>query len=160
MINKDTVNKLVQEYISLKEHEYKSISSKLKRENNNFKSKIEYNTFNNYNDTHVILTYNYTDYIIREDKFFHTLNDELIDIIHFTRGKELNFSILKQEIKKHLRDYKITNDMIDLVLSINKENYYVRESGLTFIYSLNQFGINSLDDFKVEIGYKDLYERD
>ena len=64
MINKDTVNKLVQEYISLKEHEYKSISSKLKREYNNFKSKIEYNTFNNYNDTHVILTYNYTDYAI------------------------------------------------------------------------------------------------
>ena len=40
VINKDTVNKLVQEYISLKEHEYKSISSKLKREYNNFKSKI------------------------------------------------------------------------------------------------------------------------
>ena len=42
VINKDTVNKLVQEYISLKEHEYKSISSKLKREYNNFKSKIRW----------------------------------------------------------------------------------------------------------------------
>lgn len=158
MKNKDTVNKLVQEYISLKEHEYKSISSKLKKNYNNFKSKIEYHNFNDYKDTHIILTYNYTDHSIREDKFFHSLNDELIDITHFTRGSELNYSKLKQEIKDTLKEYRITNDMIDLVLSINKDNFYVEGSCLTFVYSLNQFGINSLDDFKVSVEYKDLYE--
>ncbi len=152
------VELLVKDYISLKEHEYKSIISKLNKAKYNFKSKIEYNTLNNYKDTHVILTYNYTNILIREDKYFHTLNGDLIDINHFTRGKDLLLDNIKESIKNHLKGMHVTHDMIDLVLSINKENYYVSEDGLIFIYSYNQFGINSADDFRIKVKYEDLYE--
>lgn len=156
--NKDIVAALVSEYITLKEHEYKSISVHLKNKPNNFKSRVEYNTFNNYKDTHITLTYSYTTIPIREDKYFHTLNDELIDILHFTRGNEPLLDKLIKEIKLNLKDYKVTNDMIELVISLNKDNFYVLEDGLLFIYSYNQFGINSLSDFRVKIKYEDLYE--
>lgn len=152
------VELLVKDYISLKEHEYKSIISKLKKAKYNYNSRIEYNTFKNYKDTHVILTYNYTNLLIREDKYFHTLNGKLIDINHFTRGKDLLLDNIKESIKNHLKGMHITHDMIDLVLSINKENYYVSEDGLIFIYSYNQFGIKSVDDFRIKVKYEDLYE--
>lgn len=158
MKNKDDVALLVQEYITLKKHEYKSITSKLNKRIDNFKIKIEYNTFNNYKDTHIILNYNYTDYNIREDKFYHTLNDNIIDIYHFTRGKEVLQDKLKEKIKKTLKEYKITNDMIDLVLKFNKDNFYVTSDALIFIYSYSQFGISSFDEFKIKCSYKDLYE--
>lgn len=152
------VEDLVKDYISLKEHEYKSIISKLKKKSYNFKSKIEENTFEKYKDTHVILTYNYTNIPIREDKYFHTLNGELIDINHFTRGKDILLDTIRESIHSHLKGKHITYDMIDLVLSLNKENYYVCEYGLIFIYSYNQFGINSIGDFYIKVNYEDLYE--
>lgn len=158
MENKDEVSILVKEYITLKEHEYKSILSKLNNKTNNFKVKIVYNTYENYKDTHIILNYNYTNYNIREDKFYHTLKGNLIDINHFTRGSTFIFDKIKLKIKEHLKEKHITDDMIELVLKLNKDNFYINSDALTFIYSYSQFGISSKDYFKIRISYKDLYE--
>lgn len=159
MKNIYAVRNLVKEYIILKEHEYNSIISRINNpKEKNFKISLEKNTYSSYKDIHIILNYNYTGYNIREDKFYHTLNDNLIDIYHFTNGCEPSFDILEDKIKEHLKSYKVTKDMISLVLKLNKDNFYVMDNSLVFIYSYNQFGINSLSEFRIKVNLKDLYE--
>lgn len=154
MKRENVVKHLVSEYLNLKNHEFKSIVDKITPVNPKFMSKIETNKYLNYEDTHIILIYNYTDYEIREDKYFHTLNDNLIDITHFTREKDNLLEYLRKEIKSTLKEYKITYDMIDLVLSLNNDNFLTTEDGLKFIYSYNQFGIKSTDYFSILVNYK------
>ncbi len=43
--------------------------------------------------------------------------------------------------------------MIDLVLNINNDNFFVLEKGLNFIYSYNQFGIKNTEQFSILVNY-------
>ncbi len=153
MKEENAVASLVEDYLNLKKHEFKSIVDKITPKNPKFISKIEKNKYLNYEDIHIILIYNYTDYEIREDKYYHTLNDTLIDITHFTREKDNLLEFLKKELKRTLKEYKINDEMIDLVLNINNDNFFVLEKGLNFIYSYNQFGIKNTEQFSILVNY-------
>ncbi|MCX4248448.1 MAG: hypothetical protein OSJ65_01645 [Bacilli bacterium] len=153
MKEENVVASLVEDYLNLKKHEFKSIVDKITPTSPRFISKIETNKYLNYEDTHIILVYNYTEYEIREDKYYHTLNDSLIDITHFTREKDNLLEFLKKELKRTLKEYKINDEMIDLVLNINNDNFFVLEKGLNFIYSYNQFGIKNTEQFSILVNY-------
>lgn len=153
MKEENAVASLVEDYLNLKKHEFKSIVDKITPKNPKFISKIEKNKYLNYEDIHIILIYNYTDYKIREDKYYHTLNDTLIDTTHFTREKDNLLEFLKKELKRTLKEYKINDEMIDLVLNINNDNFFVLEKGLNFIYSYNQFGIKNTEQFSILVNY-------
>ena len=156
MKEENAVASLVEDYLNLKKHEFKSIVDKITPKNPKFISKIEKNKYLNYEDIHIILIYNYTDYEIREDKYYHTLNDTLIDITHFTREKDNLLEFLKKELKSYYPKHcfrLFKNEMIDLVLNINNDNFFVLEKGLNFIYSYNQFGIKNTEQFSILVNY-------
>lgn len=152
----EVLNKLTKEYLKIKKHEYNSIKSKVTCINPKFKSRVEEHTTHDYHSLHVILLYNYTNYQIREDKFYHTLNDHLIDISHFTRSKDNLIEHLTKELKPILKKYKIKKDGIKLAVEINLDNFIVEDEYLEFIYSLNQFGIKKFGEVKIQIKYTDL----
>ncbi len=152
------LNSIAKNYIELKKHEYESIKNKLALTSTSFTSAIKENNYNAYRDIHIILNYNYKNYPIREDKFFHALNDTLIDITHFTKEKDDLIDILTKKLKERLKKYKIKEDLIRYELRINLENFYVNEEGLLYVYSLNQFGIKATDEFTLLIKFTDIYE--
>lgn len=150
-------NKLAKSYLELKQHEFISIINKLTSDNYSFKNINKESTFNNYKDYQITLIYSYGYNLIREDKFIHYLDNELIDINHFVKETDYLKEELKKSLLKKLKEYKIKESMIDLTLLINLDNFIVVEGGLEFIYSLNQFGINKTDEIRVITKLKDYY---
>lgn len=150
-------NKLAKSYLELKQHEFMSIINKLSSNDYSFKNINKESVFNNYKDYQITLIYSYGYNLIREDKFIHFLDNELIDINHFARETDYLKEELKNALIKKLKKYKIKKSMIDLTLLINLDNFIVIDGGLEFIYSLNQFGINSTDEIRVITKLKDYY---
>ena len=150
-------NKLAKSYLDLKRHEFISIINKLTSDNYSFKNINKESSFYNYKDYQITLLYSYGYRLIREDKFIHFLDDELIDINHFVKETDYLKEELKESLLKKLKKYKIKESMIDLTLLINLDNFIVIDGALEFIYSLNQFGINSTDEVRVITKLKDYY---
>ncbi|MCH5166352.1 MAG: hypothetical protein J1F35_00530 [Erysipelotrichales bacterium] len=147
----ETVNKLINSYLELKKHEFTSIINKLSYNEYSFKNIYEEHNYLNYKDLHIILYYNYGYRLIREDKFFHTLDDKLIDINHFTNDITSLKTSLKESLNMSLKEYKINESMIDYSINFSLDNFLVFDDGLEFIFSLNQFGIDSNEEIRIKV---------